>query len=378
MGEFISSDRMATTDTQESFERYRASFTKRSEGFMLPNVKYLGKFSKNIEEIINEDFFISMPIKNQESIITNVLTTLLKTTDNTISIGLIFDNCSDRSLELCLDFFENNFKLYPNLVAVHFVASYGELFESTAENILFLLCNQKYFVSLQSDIYFTDKTFLNRASKAFALIPELFAVSGKAIVTFNIMSKFKKYLNRVFHFHNSILRFLPNYRAVKKTGYYLPFLGYFGDLANPPESYMHYSSNQMNKIYLGEAVIRGPIVWLSKTFRELNGFDDVGFVLGRDDCDLSFRGFLNGHISSYLPSTAYSIYEQGTTRKSRSIEDRIALKARQELSQNFPGRLVNFWNKRSSDKAFEKKAINQMKIEVKNAYGSSINLSEMS
>ena len=219
---------------------------------------------------------------------------------------------------------------------------------------------------------------MNRASKAFALIPELFAVSGKAIVTFNIMSKFKKYLNRIFHFHNSIFPFLPNCRAVKKTGFHLPFLGYFGDLSNPPESYMHYSSGQMNKIYLGEAVIRGPIVWLSKTFRELSGFDDVGFLLGRDDCDLSFRGFFNGYISSYLPSTSYSIYEQGTTRKPRSMEDRIALKAREELSQKFPGQLFNFWDKSSSDNAFKKNFINQMKIRVKNAYGSSINLSDMS
>jgi hypothetical protein len=378
MGEFITSDCMGTSIIQESVEKYRASFTMRSEGFVLPNIKYYGKFSKNIEQMTDEDFFISMPIKNQESIILNVLITLLNNVKNVMTIGLIFDNCSDRSLDLCLDFFENNFKLYPNLVAVHFITSNGELFESTAENILFLLCNQKYFVSLQSDIYFTDETFLNRASKAFALIPELFAVSGKAIVTFNIMSKFKKSLNRVFHFHNFIFQFLPNYRAVKKTGYYVRFLSYFGDLSNPPESYMHYSNRQRNKIYLGEAVIRGPIVWLSKTFRELNGFDDVGFVLGRDDCDLSFRGFLNGHISGYLPSISYSIYEQGTTRKPRSIEDRIALKARQELSHNFPGRLVDFWDKRSSDYGFVKKAINQMKIQVKNAYGSSINLSEMS
>jgi hypothetical protein len=326
----------------------------------------------------DEDFFISIPIKNQESIIVNVLTTLLNNVENVITIGLIFDNCSDRSLDLCLDFFDNNFKLYPNLVAVHFITSDGELFESSAENVLFLLCNQKFYVSLQSDIYFTDKTFLNRASKAFALIPELLAVSGKAIVTFNIMSKFKKYLNRVFHFHNSIFRFLPNCRAMRKTGYFVPFLGYFGDLSKPPKSYMHYSSRQRNKIYFGEAVIRGPVVWLSKTFRELNGFDDVGFVLGRDDCDLSFRGFLNGHISGYLPSTSYSIYEQGTTRKQRSIEDRIALTARQELSHNFPGRLVNFWDNRNSDNAFEKKAISQIKRKFKSTYGSSINLFDMS
>jgi hypothetical protein len=378
MGEFISSDSMATSNIQERFEKYRASFTMRSEGFMLPNIKYCGKFSQNIEQMTDEDFFISIPIKNQELIIVNVLTTLLNNVENVMSIGLIFDNCSDRSLDLCLDFFNDNFKLYPNLVDVYFITSNGELFESTAENILFLLCDQKYFVSLQSDIYFTDKTFLNRASKSFALIPELFAISGKAIVTFNIMSKFKKYLNRVFHFHNSIFRFLPNCRAMKKTGCYLPFLGYFGDLSKPPKSYMHYSSRQRNKIYLGEAVIRGPVVWLSKTFRELNGFDDVGFVLGRDDCDLSFRGFLNGHISGYLPSTSYSIYEQGTTRKPRSIEDGIALTVRQELSNKFPGRLVNFWDNRSIDIAFEKKTISQMKIQFKSAYGSSINLSDIS
>ena len=60
------------------------------------------------------------------------------------------------------------------------------------------------------------------------------------------------------------------------------------------------------------------------------------------------------------------------------MEDRIALKAREELSQKFPGQLFNFWDKGSSDNAFKKNFINQMKIRVKNAYGSSINLSDMS
>lgn len=378
MSEFISSTCMTTREIQESFEQYRASFTKRSEGFALPDIKYYGKFSKNVEKITDKDFFISIPIKNQASIIVNVLTTLLKNIDHVISVGLIFDNCSDRSLGVCLDFFEINFKRYPNLAAVHFVTSNGELFEATAENISFLLCNQKYFVSLQSDIYFTDKTFLSRADKAFDVIPELFAVSGKAIVTFNIMSKFKIHLNRIFHFHNFALKFLPIYKGVKKTGFYLPYLGYFGDLSHPPDSYMYFSSSQINKLYLGEAVIRGPIVWLTETFRKLNGFNDVGFVLGRDDCDLSFRGFLNGHLSGYLPCTCFSIYEQGTTRKPRSIEDQISLKGRQELSQNFPGRLTNFWGKNSDHYTFEKKAINQLKTHFKNAYGSSIHLSDKS
>ena len=187
---------------------------------------------------------------------------------------------------------------------------------------------------------------MNRASKAFALIPELFAVSGKAIVTFNIMSKFKKYLNRIFHFHNSIFPFLPNCRAVKKTGFHLPFLGYFGDLSNPPESYMHYSSGQMNKIYLGEAVIRGPIVWLSKTFRELNGFDDVGFVLGRDDCDLSFRGLLRGYRVGYLPTQTFSFYEDGTTRKTKTSKVIEMINGRELLAKSNPGELTKFWTEK--------------------------------
>lgn len=378
MGELINLDYRTISEIQEKFEQYRASFTERSGGFVLPNIRYHGKFHKNREQITVEKFFISIPIKNQESIIINVLTTLLKNVDNVISIGLIFDNCSDQSLSLCLDFFETNFKLYPNLESVHFVTSDGELFEPTAENISFLLCNQKYFVSLQSDIYFTDTTFLTRAAEFFDVIPELFAVSGKAVVTFNVMSKFKKYLNRMFHLHNYVFRFLPSYKDVKMTGFYLPFLGYFGDLSHPPESNMHFSSSQMQKLYLGEAVIRGPIVWLSKTFRRLNGFDDVGFVLGRDDCDLSFRGFLSGHLSGYLPCKCFSIFEQGTTRKPRSNEDQLALNARQELSRNYPARLVLFWGKRSVDYAFEKNAINQLKIYFKKTYGSSINLSDVS
>jgi GT2 family glycosyltransferase len=329
-------------EAQRKIELYRSSFVARSRGFELPKIDYLGNLSKNLDEKNIADFFISIPIKNQENIIARVLETLIDSVDFKISIGLLFDNCNDRSLDICKDYFEKNFESYPNLEAVHFITSENELFESTAENLLFLLCHQKFFVSLQADTYFLDKNFFKKSALAFSLIPNLFAVSGRGLVLLSRLHRIRAILNKIFNFHNFVFQFLPDFKHVKKLGLYLPNLGYFGDLSRPPKSYMRYSNRQLNSIYLGQAIIRGPIVWLSKVFQELNCFDDIGFSLGRDDCDISLRGALRGYSVGYIPCTAYSIYEEGTTRKSRKSQDQIALDARINLSKQFPGELNKY------------------------------------
>lgn len=378
MNFFRSSDPRVIMQGQDRIDLYRHTFAKRTSGFELPNVKYLGLFTKLENTKSVGDFFVSIPIKNQEEIIVNVLATLLQNVKNQISIGLLFDNCSDHSLEVALQYLEQNFNSYPNLLSVHFLNSEGELFESTSENILFLFCDQTYFVSLQSDIYFTDTSFLDRAVIAFSSIPELFAISGKALVTFRVLSKFKKILNRIFHSYNFMFQFSGQRKSSRRLGLYFSFLGYYGDLSQPPRSVMRYSLKQLNRIYFGEAVIRGPIVWLSDIFKKLNGFDDVGFTLGRDDCDLSLRGRLAGYCVGYIPCTAYSIYEQGTTRKQRSIQDQVELEKRHQLSAKYPGMLFNLWGNSEKLSKVEAQTTRENSKKINCNYGKSKVLVEAS
>jgi GT2 family glycosyltransferase len=355
---------------QDKIEKYRFGFFQRSSGTTLPEINYLGKFDKSSGSQVTEQFFVSMPVKNQEKIIIDILQTLLKNINQNFRLGLLFDNCSDNSLNVCKEFFTNSFNEYSNLSVVYFIQSNGELFESTSENVLFLLCRQKYFVSIQSDIYFTDKTFLERSTKAFTLLPRLFAISGKAIISFEVLTNLKIKANKLWHSYNFFINFRFSSPYKKKLGFYSPFFGYFGDLAQPPKSYMQFNKKQLNTLYVGEAVIRGPVIWVAEVFRKFYGFDDVAFTLGRDDCDLCFRALLQGYISGYLPCSAFSIYEQGTTRKKRSQTDQTELDNRISISKNNPGILMQFWKGELSQNLV--KDLQRIKRTTKKIYGRSI------
>jgi GT2 family glycosyltransferase len=101
----------------------------------------------------------------------------------------------------------------------------------------------------------------------------------------------------------------------------------------------------MSTLYLGEAIIRGPIIWSSKIFCRLGGFNDISYFLGRDDCDLCLRASRNGYLVGYLPSTSFSIPSDGTTRKAITNEVATAMQVRTQISNSNPGELYKLWQK---------------------------------
>jgi hypothetical protein len=120
---------------------------------------------------------------------------------------------------------------------------------------------------------------------------------------------------------------------------------------------MTYTKNQLNSIYFGDGIIRGPIVWDSKAFRKFHGFNDVSFFLGRDDCDLAYRArkYNNSRVA-FLPCRSFSNPEEGTTRKLRSLSTLKEMEKRAALASQIPGELSKFWSlsKDSRQKVFDK------------------------
>ena len=191
---------------QDRVEKYRNEFTKRSHGQELPLVKVKGTFKKNLERTVkvSDQFFVSIPVKNQEDNIIEVLITLLANSDYPLVIGLLFDNCDDQSFQKCKAFFENSFYGHNNLNQVYFIESYGELFESTCENILLLFCKEKYFVSLQADILLDDKTFFSRSIASFNKLSNLLGISGRAVVPFRQISRIQNFFTKILRVNNYI------------------------------------------------------------------------------------------------------------------------------------------------------------------------------
>ena len=340
---------------QDQIDNYRINFFKRSAGMNLPNVRFVGEFRKfeNAPEEEQMQFFISIPIKNQEQIIIDVIRTLLDSSEHPIAIGLLFDNCTDQSFQKCREFFETSFYFYSKLKSVYFIESDGELFESTCENLLLLFCSEKYFVSLQADIYFNDKSFFTRSHLAFCKLPNLLGVSGRAVMPFRKISKFQEFFTKLIRIHHYLKRVVLFSSIWRELGPYVPGLGYFGDTSNMPITKMKYSRKQINSLYLGSAIIRGPLIWRAEFLKQLNGFDDISFFLGRDDCDLCFRGSLQGYIVGYIPSFCYSYSASGTTRKPRTKQVDEAMHRRSLLAAANPGKLTKEWlRKRKSSEIF--------------------------
>lgn len=363
-------------EVQTKINEYREDFFQRSSGIHLPNTICVGGLEKTTNQELSIDYFVSMPVKNQEKIIKNVLYDLVSGINKNFKLGLLFDNCSDESFRMCKDFFSKSPLSLKHLQEVYFIKSDGELFESTAENILFKLCSQKYFVSVQSDSYFVDVSFLHRSDVAFSLVPNLFAISGKALVSFKALTKLKAFFNSLLHSFNVIRKLKPLGIRKVRLGLFVPKLGYFGDMSSPPDVLMKFKKKELSTLFLGEAIIRGPVVWKAEVFRELNGFDDVAHPLGRDDCDICFRAFLSGYLSGYLPCVAYSIFKQGTTRKKRSSGDQESLDARIFLAKRFPSRLSDYWNGELDSRLI--KQLNQQKDVLKMNYSKSIFLANES
>ena len=252
---------------QAQVEMYRERFFERSRGVKLPEITYIGRFEKTSPQYGHQDsnFFVAIPVKNQEEIIAKVIQTLLENSHITLTIGLLFDNCTDNSFREAINYIKASFYKFPKLMSVHFLTSRDELFESTCENLLFQLCKSKFFVSLQSDIYLEDPTFFDRSLKAFAKQPNLLAISGRAIVPFLKITNFSFMLTKIIRLIYGLRPTRLYRRKHKELGPYIPNYGYFGDISDEPNTKMLYSNKQMNTLYIGNAVIRGPIVWRSET-----------------------------------------------------------------------------------------------------------------
>ena len=331
---------------QELIESYRIDFQNRSKGFELPNINYIGCFQKTVKnnESLDSKIFVSIPVKNQAQIIISVITTLIENTNQTFTIGLLFDNCDDESERVCRDFFKANFRNFEKLSQVLFIRSLGDLFEATCENILLLFCSSPYFVSMQADIYLADKSFFERSLKGFDKVPNLFALSGRAVILLKQKSIFYRIILSLYVGLCRVIELLRLKMKQKILGPYFRGLKYFGDISDPPKTRMNFNSREFQTIFLGEAVIRGPIIWRSEIIKHLSGFNDVAHVLGRDECDMSLRASNIGYVVGYLPTLSYSYKEMGTSRKKRTVEVQKQLSDREKIAAQNPSDLSLFWN----------------------------------
>jgi hypothetical protein len=174
-------------------------------------------------------------------------------------------------------------------------------------------------------------------------IPNLLGVSGRATVPFMPSKLVKSRLISHFSTLNIFTMLWPRVFKKRRLGLFLKGNDYFGDTSGFPFPRMKFSKRELNTVYVGQALIRGPIVWSAEKFRNLGGFNDIAYFLGRDDCDLALRGMINGLMVGYLPCDQVSNPNDGTTRKPRTEKVQARLEERAVLQSSQQGTLDSYW-----------------------------------
>jgi hypothetical protein len=336
-------------------ENYRSKFNSRYS-YLLPNVQVLAIYEDISQPQTPSHVTISLPVCNQVEIIAQILMALLNHCEIASNLVIILDACRDDSKAKVIQTIEK-FDLKSSITRIIILESKEDLFESTCENIALELLDSNYFMSLQADIYYCDATFLSRGIAFFEKYSDLLGLSGRAIIPASNRKPdiCRKYLNKVFNIINALFA-----RTIKQK-FLSPFYSnslYFGDLSTPPHSKMRYSRKQFATVYLGDSIIRGPVIWRSFYLKKLGLFSDHKYFLGGDEREMSVQGFdrFNYRVG-FLATTCFTNLWTGTSHnpQKRTTETLQILNRRKELQQLNGGnflheltRIDNFENSKGS------------------------------
>ena len=316
---------------QGKIQGYLQEFEKKSSGYRLPEVDYLESYS-TLSESFSPKFSISLPLKNRENDIADVLDTLVSSLNDPTELFILFDNCEDQSETVVRTWLSSMNRWQKDALVVHLLRSGRDLFESTCENIIFRLSSGSYLVSTQADIYMEDKSFLSRSTSVLEKYSDVFAVSGRGVVNEARVSwSAYKY---IWHLLSRIqIKTLNSKNRKFRLGIYFPGLLVYGDRSARPRSKMVFTQKQMRTLFIGPTILRGPVVWRAETFFNLGGYRDECFFLGRDEMDLCQRAYdRHGSYVGFVPSTSYSFLWQGTSHQKRSPAAEAEMSNRAELA----------------------------------------------
>ena len=328
-------DTPAVAILNQKVESSRTKFALRAFGLHLPEIRVKGIFHSRKDVILNNQFVISLPVCNQENLISTTLEHLYKNVKYESTLVVILDTCHDSSKEIVLEFLQNVADTYfINTVVV--LETDDDLFESTCENLVLEVTNSQIFVSMQADIMFDDGNILDRIRVAFKEHDNLLGISSRAILpASNAKSpKYSQIIYKCFGVLNAMTS-----KFIHKV-HLPPFLSanyYLGDVSKPPQNRMRFFAWQKRTIYLGDTLIRGPIFWRTDYLRKLGGFNDVKYPLGGDERELCVLGKnIFSFDVGYLPSNCYTNLWTGTShnfakrtdRTIQNLEMRYALQKR--------------------------------------------------
>jgi hypothetical protein len=244
---------------------------------------------------------VVIPVHNQRDIIIRNLNSLIVNIAGTFELFIICDACTDGTLEAVrawVSALPTN--LYTHDILLFSVALIDQstpVFETTADNMGFILSRGHYVLEIQADMRMIQYGFNKQLEKAFATGADVFAVSGRCAHSFD-----------------------------GTTG-----VGKLGELV---EQRTQIPLDHLANFFVHQTCNRGPLLIDRERLAELGYLDEQNFWLGDDDHDLMARAASRSWVCGYIPIEFISPITDGSTRKPRSPGNQAVYDARKARSRS--------------------------------------------
>lgn len=313
-----------------------------------PKKVFSSKFLKQETEVS-----IVIPVYNQEKIIKNNLLSIEKNMSSKCNFLIIDDSSNDKTLSEVLDFAN---LMAQKKVYVEVYKNYFPRFETYCDNFLISIANSKYILEIQADMEIREKNFDLKLVRAIKSNKSLFAISGRGTHNFeSILENFALSLGTDRAYSKSIKSYIFSrieyqlfrlkkalFQENRNVGvssiaksleaedpdYTVEFdsSGSAGRLGERIEKYPSENLLNANRIWLGETVMRGPIIIDKLKYIEVGGFNTKIFFQGFDDHELFLRANLEfGYRVGFVPIGVVSPINLGSSRRPRTLFNELLI-----------------------------------------------------
>jgi GT2 family glycosyltransferase len=287
-----------------------------------------------------------LTIHNHSPIIEEIISGIFQSGSVPFEIIVVDDNSTDKPFSRIRNISEKMGRNSPLITRILYVRNYIQRFEVACENYGLSFAQGTYICLLQADMLLKDPAFDTRLIGLLNRFPAVGAISGQG-VKINTSNSTKVWLkgpghgltklNLFDHIYSTYFKRNRNYKknfdAKLKKYNNIVWIENLKNVRQIKEDFFKFGDirygdhrkgiNQkiidLNLIFIGRLINRGPIFMKTKVLRNVGGFNTKIFFQGFDDYEMCLRLAEQNLLVAFTPINFISEEDWGATRRKKSI-----------------------------------------------------------